>query len=334
MTTPFASGTAKVAGFLVVLLAVFAIAVGVGNAVGPVAETAAADDPGTHDPAGHDASDEAEPTSPSSGAMDDTTSIPGGLMVSQNGYGLSLTEPEVSFGTAVPVSFTVDGPDGEPVTEYDVAHEKQLHLIAVRRDFTGFQHVHPELDAAGRWSTELDLTAGQWRLFTDFKATGAEPVTLGADLAVSGAYQPVTPEPESRTAQVDRYTVAIDGDLVPGTDAELRLSVSRDGKPVTDLRPYLGSYGHLVALRSGDLAYLHVHPDGAPGDGNTRPGPGVVFYAAVPSAGTYHLYLDFKHQGVVRTAAFTVTTSDAKGSGEPIGDRTESPSPESGHGGH
>jgi hypothetical protein len=34
-----------------------------------------------------------------------------------------------------------------------------------------------------------------------------------------------------------------------------------------------------------------------------------VFYAAVPSAGTYHLFLDFKHDGVVRTAAFTVQAS-------------------------
>ena len=24
-------------------------------------------------------------------------------------------------------------------------HEKQLHLIVVRRDFSGFQHVHPTL---------------------------------------------------------------------------------------------------------------------------------------------------------------------------------------------
>nr|MBA2772911.1 hypothetical protein [Nocardioidaceae bacterium] len=46
-----------------------------------------------------------------------------------------------------------------------------------------------------------------------------------------------------------------------------------------------------------------------PDDGTTQPGPDVVFYAAVPSAGTYHLYLNFKHQGVVRTAAFTVSST-------------------------
>ena len=101
--------------------------------------------------------------------------------------------------------------------------------------------------------------------------------------------------------------MTLDGDLTAGTDAKLTLTVTRDGQPVTDLEPYLGAYGHLVALRAGDLAYLHVHPEGTPDDGVTEPGPEVVFYAQVPSAGGYHLYLDFKHRGVVRTAAFTVT---------------------------
>ncbi|MFM9662849.1 hypothetical protein ACKI2B_46205, partial [Streptomyces scabiei] len=82
-------------------------------------------------------------------------------------------------------------------------------------------------------------------------------------------------------------------------------------RPVTDLQPYLGAYGHLVALRSGDLAYLHVHPNGEPGDGTTRPGPTVSFTATAPSDGTYRLFLDFKHEGKVHTAAFTVRTGGA-----------------------
>ncbi|MDP9870255.1 hypothetical protein J2S55_009521 [Streptosporangium brasiliense] len=82
--------------------------------------------------------------------------------------------------------------------------------------------------------------------------------------------------------------------------------MSKDGKPVTDLQPYLGAYGHLVALRTGDLAYLHVHPDGEPGDGRTAPGPEITFYAEVPSRGDYRLFLDFQHEGTVRTADFTL----------------------------
>ena len=89
----------------------------------------------------------------------------------------------------------------------------------------------------------------------------------------------------------------------------LTLTCPEDGQPVTDLEPYLGAYGHLVALREGDLAYLHVHPGGEPGDGTTQPGPDIEFGAEVPSAGGYHLYLDFKHDGVVRTAQFALEAS-------------------------
>lgn len=311
----------KIAGFVTALAAVFALALGVGNAFGPDAEPATAV---AHDTHGAEESDTTQP------AADGAADIPGGLMISQDGYTLALAEPAAAAGDDVPVTFTITGPDGEAVTAYDVEHEKQLHLIAVRRDFTGFQHVHPELSPDGTWSTELDLTPGQWRLFADFKATGADGLTLGADLAVAGSYEPAERAGETRTAKVDDYTVTLDGDLSAGADAKLTLSVERNGKPVTDLEPYLGAYGHLVALRSGDLAYLHVHPDGTPEDGTTQPGPDVVFYAAVPSAGSYHLYLDFKHQGVVRTAAFTVSTSatatepptasPSDGSGEESGD--------------
>ena len=292
------SVTVKLVGFLVALAVVFGGAAGIGRAVGPVDSSPDADHGDMEGMDGMEGMD-----------MSGAASIPKGLMVSQNGYSFRLDQTTVAPGSAVPVSFTIEGPDGSPVTEYDLEHEKELHLIAVRRDFSGFQHVHPERAADGTWSVPLALTAGQWRLFADFKATGAEAITLGNDLAVRGAYRPAAPTTDTRSATVDGYTVTLDGDLVSGEEARLTLSVTRDGVPVTDLEPYLGAYGHLVALRSGDLAYLHVHPEGTPGDGETEPGPDVVFFATVPSSNRYHLYLDFKHEGVVRTAAFTVTGS-------------------------
>jgi len=303
------SVTTKLVGFLVALVAVFGGAVGIGRAVGPVDTAPAADH---SDMAGMEGMEMAEP-----GA------IPKGLMVSQDGYTFRLARTTVSPGTAVPLSFTIEGPDGNPVTEFDVEHEKELHLIAVRRDFSGFQHVHPVRAEDGTWTTSLDVTAGQWRLFADFKATAAEPITLGNDLAVRGSYLPVAPTADSRAATVDGYTVTLAGDLAAGTEAKLTLTVTRNGELVTDLEPYLGAYGHLVALRSGDLAYLHVHPEGTPADGVTEPGPDVVFFAEVPSPGRYHLYLDFKHEGVVRTAAFTVTASGSADSNSSPDDESD-----------
>jgi hypothetical protein len=291
----------KLLGFVGVLAVAFAAALGVGRAVGPLETPTAshADMTGSHDDM-------------AMGAEGAQASFPKGLQVSQDGYTLRLAATSAPAGSRVPLAFTIEGPDGAPVTKYDVEHDKQLHLIAVRRDFSGFQHVHPVMDSAGTWTTDLDLTPGEWRVFADFKATGADALTLGSDLSVAGSYEPVAAATSQvRTATVDGYTVTLAGDLVAGRDAKLTLTVTRDGRPVTDLEPYLGAYGHLVALRDGDLAYLHVHPDGTPGDGKTAPGPDVTFFADVPSGGRYHLYLDFKHQGVVRTAAFTVTAAGA-----------------------
>ena len=308
------TGPLKVVGFLVALVAVFAAALGVGYAVGPVSSStsepiAGHTDDGDDHAAGHDPAMAEE--------------VPGGLMVSQDQYTLRLHQAAARPGRDVPVSFTIEGPDGRPVTAYDVEHGKQLHLIAVRRDFSGFQHVHPQLGSDGSWSTDLDLTPGEWRLYADFNPTGGVGLTLGTDLSVPGDYQPERASGTVRTARVDGYTVTLAGDLTPGADSELTMSVARGGRPVTDLQPYLGAYGHLVALRDGDLAYLHVHPDGAPGDGSTTPGPDVVFEAAAPSDGDYRLFFDFRHRGVVHTAGFALTTAGAghdDGEGEAHGD--------------
>ncbi|HEV2087878.1 MAG TPA: hypothetical protein VGR21_06180 [Cryptosporangiaceae bacterium] len=235
--------------------------------------------------------------------------FPKGLLVSQDGYTLRPATTILPAGRST-FSFTVLGPDNRPVREYTPTHDKDLHLILVRRDLSGFQHLHPTRDAAGTWSVPLDLVEpGTYRAFADFapKAKGENALTLGVDLSVPGGYQPRPVPAPSRTAQVDGYTVTLDGQLKPGTSSPVTLTVARNGQPVTDLQPYLGAYGHLVALRAGDLAYLHVHPDGAPADGTTAAGPAIRFFAEVPTAGTYRLFLDFRHQGVVRTAVFTAT---------------------------
>jgi hypothetical protein len=294
------------------LVAVFGAAAGIGSAVGPLGGSTqdTASHTASHDTAAHTQS---HPESP----MDTTAQpasaahLPGGLQISQDGYTLDVPD-SLQAGAATPVSFRILGPDAQPVTAYDTAHDEDLHLIAVRRDLTGYQHVHPRLATDGTWSIPLDLTAGTWRLFADFDPAGdAAALVLGADVAVAGDHSPQPlPEP-STTAQVDGYTVTLDGQLVPGQESELTLSVARDGQPVTDLQPYLAAYGHLVALRDGDLAYLHVHPAGEPGDGTTAPGPDITFYATAPSTGDYRLFLDFQHGDVVHTAEFTVRAGAA-----------------------
>lgn len=195
------------------------------------------------------------------------------------GYSLELADESVAPGTQVPLRFRIVDASGAAVTEYDENHEKDLHLIVVRDDLTGYQHLHPALDATGTWSVPLDVpTGGKHRVFADFVPAGASGVVAEADLRVTGSDEPQPLPAPSNTATVDGYTVTLTGSPVAQSASELTLSVSRDGKPA-DLQPYLGAYGHLVALRASDLHYLHVHPIGdSPGD--------VAFHTEFPARAT------------------------------------------------
>jgi hypothetical protein len=299
----------------------FGAAFGVGRIAGPVgAEPAPAGHRAHDDDTGRDTGDheEGRDMSERDGTGEDDGAgghgaghpVPGGLQISERGYTLAPAGETFRAGERTDFRFRILGPNGEPVTRYEEAHEKELHLIVVRRDLTGYRHLHPARGADGTWSVPLTFTeAGDHRVFADFTPAGDPDgaLTLGADLAVTGAYEPAPLPGPARTATVDGYTVTLEGDLTAGAAGELTLSVGRDGRPVTDLEPYLGSYGHLVALRAGDLAYLHVHPR------EGGPGPGIGFHAEVPSSGDYRLYLDFRHEGAVHTAEFTVRAGQPAG---------------------
>jgi hypothetical protein len=75
-----------------------------------------------------------------------------------------------------------------------------------------------------------------------------------------------------------------------------------DGQPAT-LEPYLGSYGHLVVLREGDVGYLHVHPEAQLADGQVK------FWLAAPGPGRYRMFFNFQVAGQVHTAAWSLTVS-------------------------
>jgi hypothetical protein len=264
------------------------------------------DDGGGQDvPGGEGAADEGhaeehgDPASPGA-------SLPDGLQVSAEGYTLDVLSHAETAGRAEPFEFRIIGPDGEAVTEFIESHEAKLHLIVVRRDLTGYQHVHPEMAADGTWTIPLEFDrAGTFRAFADFLPAGHDDaLTLGADVELGGDFEPAEAPHPDRTVEVGGYTVILDGDLVPGQTAELTLSVSRDGVPVTDLQPYLAAAGHLVVLRRGDLAYLHVHPEESGATAGT--GPDVGFAAEVPSSGSYGLFFEFQHENTVHTAEFTL----------------------------
>ncbi|WP_405801979.1 hypothetical protein [Streptomyces sp. NBC_01506] len=305
----------RITAYAAALAATFGVAYGVGAGTDPV--VAKKPPPAQHEKA-HDAG--AGAGTEEKGEGQGVAKLPaGGLQISDGGYRLDVEKTAIAAGARTDLKFSIKDEHDRNLTSYEREHEKELHFIVASRDLTVFRHLHPTRAADGVWSIPVDLPkAGDYRVFADFTPSGkggaaeeggahaegghaatATNLTLGADLAVSGPYEPSDLPPVRATSDVDGYQVALDGALTPGKASALKLSVSKDGKPVNDLQPYLGAYGHLVALRAGDLAYLHVHPDG-------RSGAKVSFGATAPSDGSYRLFFDFKHEGKVRTAAFTV----------------------------
>lgn len=252
-----------------------------------------------HDESGHEATGTQPVVTPQKG-----------ISMSSQGYVLSEVSAPQSAEQAGELAYTITGPDGSPVTEYQEAHEKEMHLIVVRTDGTQYRHVHPELDpSTGSWSLPWQWEeAGTYKIYADFAPTGdgEDTLTLSRTVDVAGELTPVTDRPLSAKDEVDGFEVTLDGELTAGTSSDLTLSVTQDGAPVTTLEPYLGAFGHLVALREGDMEYLHVHAEGEdPVPGETS-GPEISFMAEAPTASRYYLYLDFQINGEVHTAQFVV----------------------------
>src|SRR5262249_18285736 len=93
----------------------------------------------------------------------------------------------------------------------------------------------------------------------------------------------------------------------------------KDGKPASDLEPYMGMAGHAVFISTDGKIFAHVHPAGsvsmaavslAQGDSagmenmSHSAGPEVSFPYGFPSTGEYRIFVQVKRAGRVETAEF------------------------------
>src|SRR2546429_133984 len=111
--------TVRLAGYGGVLAVVFAGAGGVGAGAGPGGAPAPKHGHSSDHSSGHGGDMAAE--------------LPKGLQISQAGYTL-VPDTTVLSRPARQYAFHIAGPDGTPVTRYTTTHDKDLHLIVVRRD--------------------------------------------------------------------------------------------------------------------------------------------------------------------------------------------------------
>lgn len=244
---------------------------------------------------------------------------------------------KIEAGKPVSLLWTLKDPRGMQVKDVEIVHEMPLHLLMVSKDLSWYAHEHPKLEADGTFTMTWTFpSGGEYTLFHDFtpKEVGMQvvPVTLKVEGPAPVAKPLVVDSDKPKT--VDGYTVALStaGPLTTSKPTTLSYTISKDGKPVNDLTPYLGAMGHLVIISQDLKEFVHSHPHehaegdhdhAKQGDTDMKGGPKVDFEARFKAPGIYKGWAQFQHNGRVITVPFTFNV--AKGEAAPGHDE---------HGGH
>jgi len=245
-------------------------------------------------------------------------------------FALSGFEPSaaVQAGRPVTVSFTVQMPDGKPLTQYrtGAGPHTGVHLIIVRDDLAYIIHQHPPIGPNGLLRQTVTFPApGPYRVLVDVypDLPGVLPnFQLTQSVRVAGPYHPQPLPPFKAHLVVDGYHFDMQGqpDLHAIQAAFLHVNVSDpQGRKVTFV-PWFGALAHAIFFQQGSLDYFHTHicAPNAPNCGSlpgvrasaitgrsTAPGKLTVgVLLAVP--GTWRLFLQMKLAGRIVTAPFTL----------------------------
>ncbi|HUS16126.1 MAG TPA: heavy metal translocating P-type ATPase [Chloroflexia bacterium] len=226
----------------------------------------------------------------------------------------------VQPGGPVTLSFQVTDLAGRPVNPV-LAHERPMHLIVASRDLRQFAHLHPENTAAiGHYAVAYTFpAAGDYILYDELELAGHGDEVHRFDLHVGAAGSAAASlAPELGPQHSGEYTVELAprGMVRAGTESGFVVRVTRDGKPVTDLEPYLGAAAHVVALDGQAGGFAHIHgisgsepPDPMMADMGAPPaqfGPALAFSHQFPTPGLYKVWAQFAHHGEVITVAWVV----------------------------
>jgi hypothetical protein len=225
---------------------------------------------------------------------------------------LTVSPPQTPAGKPVELRFElIDPRTGRRATSFELVHEKLFHLFLVSADLQHFVHDHPVAGADGvfRFRTTLP-EPGIYRLLGDCYPAGGTPQLLPAYLTTAGydksiASSTVHPAPDLNPKQAENVSVSLRMDPpepIPGKKTMLFFKL----EPGEGLEPYLGAWGHLLAVSDDLVDSIHEHPIYANG------GPEIQFNVFFPREANYKVWVQFQRRGVVDTASFTVPVKEPR----------------------
>ncbi len=228
-------------------------------------------------------------------------------------YRINFTSQPASIEAGKPVvlSFTPKEEDNaQALVPLDLVHEKKIHLILVSKDLSYFSHEHPEYKPAGNYEWEHTFpSGGEYILFQDYSPKGSSHQLSRIPVRVAGEpRKAVKYTAQNLDWKKDGYEVKLGFDKMPlqtNQAVEVKITVAKDGKPVTNLDNYLGALGHMVIISEDTQDYLHVHPMES-----ADKGPDVIFHSSFDKPGFYRVFLQFNHEGQIHTADFTIQVQE------------------------
>jgi hypothetical protein len=209
---------------------------------------------------------------------------------------------------------------GEPIKQFDIIHDKLLHLIIVNsEDLSHFAHIHPKLNKeTGIFHVAHTFAkAGRYKMWTDSKPSGGMQILTAFAFNVEG--QPVHSPANITSDKTFVKEVVTDGqsyqvtldfqreNLGVGRNTKMTFEIrDADRKPISNLEPLMAAGGHCVIIDANGQEFLHVHPAEEVDDvASWRGGPSVSFLANFPKPGLYRAWGQFQHEGRLLTADFT-----------------------------
>ena len=220
---------------------------------------------------------------------------------------LNATPKSPKAGELADLQLTFRGRDStkEALTQFDLAHERLVHLVIVRDDLGTFAHLHPDMKPGGMFHVAYKFpSGGEYHLFADVAPKGAGSQILAAKIKVSGKagerfnLQPnlVVPEQDGDLKILLKSSETIPAmKTVPIT---FSLKDAATGASPGGMEPYLGAQGHLLMVGQDGVTFVHAHPDE-----KSTPAE-VTFLARLPRPGLYRAWAQFQRNGQVRTASF------------------------------
>jgi hypothetical protein len=248
-------------------------------------------------------------------------------------FTLAGFEPSGSVqpGRPVTVSFTVDLPNGKPLTTYKTGSGPHtgVHLIIVRDDLHYIIHQHPPIGPDGLLKQVATFPApGPYHVLVDVypDIPGGQPnFQLFTSVNVAGAYKPQPLPPFTADQVIDGYHIAMQGHpSIHAIQAQFVHVTVTDpqGNPVTFV-PWFGALAHAIFFQKGSLDYFHTHicAPNAPNCGSlpgvpssritghsTAPGK-MTIGVLLPVPGTWELFLQMKLGGKIVTTPYTLNVT-------------------------